>query len=179
MQPVLVVTDPGLRQRVGDYVEEQGVFRIHQRKDKRQSAIRLVPATPRGIGACNALAAGKQPGDLLCTNRKGGELYELRYWLEPSIAKSGVVDFTPKDIRHTFASRMVMDGNPIAAVAKWLGHSKVEMTYKRYAHLAPDANERAIATSMKHADEARLAAARLAEVGQVAGATLPSGTMHS
>jgi integrase len=45
-------------------------------------------------------------------------LYELRYWLVPAIADSGVTDFTPHDLRHTAASRLVMSGVPLAAVAK-------------------------------------------------------------
>jgi integrase len=52
-----------------------------------------------------------------------------------------VTDFTPQDLRHTAASRWVMEGVPLAAVAKYLGDS-VEMVM-RYSHLQPQVNARA------------------------------------
>ncbi len=48
------------------------------------------------------------------------------------------------DLRHTFASRLVSKGVPIFDVSKLLGHKSITMTM-RYAHLAPEAFETAIA----------------------------------
>lgn len=42
------------------------------------------------------------------------------------------------DLRHTFASHWVMSGGDIFRLARILGHSKVELTSKTYAHLAPE-----------------------------------------
>jgi integrase len=108
---------------------------IRQHKDIRRPKIRLVPATPMAVNAYKTLAAGKQKGLPLCTNRKGGRLYDYGYWLIPAIKESGVEDFTPKDLRHTAASRWVMSGVPIVAVVEYLGHSTIEMTVMRYSHL--------------------------------------------
>lgn len=47
-------------------------------------------------------------------------------------------------MRHTFASRLVMLGEPLLNVAKLLGHSSTLVT-ERYAHLAPSALEDTIA----------------------------------
>jgi len=140
-------TSEVLRGVVGDYDSETGMIAIHQTKDTRKPKIRLVPMTPMAVEAYNALASGKKLGDPLCTNRKGGQLYELRYWLVPSIKDSGVTDFTPHDLRHTAASRWVMSGIPLAAVAKYLGHSGAQMVM-RYAHLVPEVNARAINAAM-------------------------------
>lgn len=41
------------------------------------------------------------------------------------------------DLRHTFASHLVMKGVDIRTVAKLMGHKDIKMTM-RYAHLAPD-----------------------------------------
>lgn len=42
--------------------------------------------------------------------------------------------------RHTFASRLVRAGVPIAKVSAWLGHSDIR-TMMMYAHLAPGHDE--------------------------------------
>lgn len=47
------------------------------------------------------------------------------------------------DLRHTFASHLVMKGAPIKAVQELLGHATLEMTL-RYAHLTPDIRRDAI-----------------------------------
>jgi integrase len=83
----------------------------------------------------------------LCTNRNGEPLYEMRYWFLRALEASGVKDFTFHDVRHTAASRWVMSGVPLAAVAKYLGHSGAAMVM-RYAHLQPEVNAKAISAAM-------------------------------
>lgn len=55
----------------------------------------------------------------------------------PIIPEAGLVDFTWHDLRHTFASRLVMADVDIRTVAELMGHKKIQMTM-RYAHLAPE-----------------------------------------
>lgn len=43
------------------------------------------------------------------------------------------------DLRHSFASQLVMAGTPIRQVQEWLGHSSITTTL-RYSHLAPGGN---------------------------------------
>ena len=50
---------------------------------------------------------------------------------------SNIYEVGLRDLRHTFASGFMMDGNNLYDLSKLLGHTKVEMT-TRYAHLAPD-----------------------------------------
>ena len=47
------------------------------------------------------------------------------------------------ELRHTFASHLVMRGVPLKAVQELLGHASIEMTM-RYAHLSPDARREAV-----------------------------------
>ena len=55
------------------------------------------------------------------------------YW-EQYRKKAGLEDLHWQDLRHTFASRLVMGGVDLYTVSKLLGHHDVKMT-TRYAHL--------------------------------------------
>ena len=50
--------------------------------------------------------------------------------------RAGITDFTPHDMRHTFASWLVQQGVELYAVQQLLGHSTIKLT-ERYAHLSP------------------------------------------
>jgi site-specific recombinase XerD len=51
------------------------------------------------------------------------------------LTAAGIEDFHWHDLRHTFASRLVMKGVDLYTVSKLMGHYSTEVT-ERYAHLA-------------------------------------------
>ena len=60
------------------------------------------------------------------------------------MGRAGIEDFHIHDLRHTFASWSIMNGIPLFEVSKLLRHASIQMT-ERYAHLAPDHLQNAIA----------------------------------
>ncbi len=48
------------------------------------------------------------------------------------------------DLRHTFASLLIQDGQSLAYVKDQLGHSSIKLTVDVYGHLVPGANREAV-----------------------------------
>jgi integrase len=67
----------------------------------------------------------------------GGRYYDVKKSFATACRKAGIRDFHFHDLRHTFASQLVMNGVDITTVSKLLGHATLTMTL-RYAHLAQD-----------------------------------------
>ncbi|MDO8954607.1 MAG: site-specific integrase [Gammaproteobacteria bacterium] len=57
--------------------------------------------------------------------------------------KAKIADFRWHDMRHHFASKLVLAGVDLYTISSLLGHSDVETT-KRYAHIAPEHKARAV-----------------------------------
>jgi len=84
------------------------------------------------------LKAMEQRGSLVFSNRNGNRIDNCALYLAfyGALKKSKIEDFKFHDLRHSFASSLVMAGVELNDVRELLGHKKMEMTL-RYAHLSP------------------------------------------
>lgn len=74
---------------------------------------------------------------------EGGRMEDVKSaWLK-LLKDACIVGFRWHDMRHDFASRLVMAGVPLNTVRDLLGHTDIKMTL-RYAHLAPDIKAAAV-----------------------------------
>lgn len=60
------------------------------------------------------------------------------------LEKSGLRRIRFHDLRHTFASLLIQNGESLAYVKDQLGHSSIKMTVDVYGHLVPGANRAAV-----------------------------------
>jgi len=72
---------------------------------------------------------------LICGHRKGTRFIGLQKVWERIRERAGLLDVRIHDFRHSYASFAVMDGLPLTAVGRLLGHSQPSVT-DRYAHFA-------------------------------------------
>jgi len=104
---------------------------------------RHIPLNSEAVAAFKVLAQRSSSGAPVFVNLKGVKLEGYKHWFNRAVRESGLADFTWYCLRHTFASRLVMAGVDIRAVAELMGHKTIQMTM-RYAHLAPEHNLAAV-----------------------------------
>lgn len=81
--------------------------------------------------------------DYVFCDRNGKPFSDVKKSFNTALKKAGIADFHFHDLRHTFASWMVMRGASLKAVAEILGHSDIATT-QRYAHLSESYKQKAV-----------------------------------
>jgi len=118
-----------------DLVQKRLTFR--DTKNGEDRSIRLCVRAEKTL-----LALGpKKDGPVFTFNGKAIKCTKNGF--DAARRRSGIEDIRFHDLRHTFASRLVQGGVPLYEVMSLTGHKSLEMV-QRYAHLAPDFQERAI-----------------------------------
>jgi site-specific recombinase XerD len=89
-------------------------------------------------------SADPSPSSLVFPSPKTGERMDncRKAWRNLK-ERAEIKNFRWHDMRHDFASQLVMDGVDLNTVRELMGHSDMKMTL-RYAHLAPSVKSRAV-----------------------------------
>jgi len=132
----LVVLNTGMRKseilglRWSQVNLEQGIITLTDTKNRE---IRYIP-----MNQAVKTTLGEIPhrGDYVFSDGNGRRYTSLQHSFERAREKSGIEDFHFHDMRHTFASNLVMGGVDIMTVKELLGHKTLAMTL-RYSHLSP------------------------------------------
>lgn len=118
---------------------EQGIISLTEANTKN-SEPRYIPMNETVRATLKAIP---RRGDYVFTNGNGKRFTSLQHSFESAREKSGIEDFHFHNLRHTFASWLVMGGIDIMTVKELLGHQNLEMTL-RYAHLSPTHKTKAV-----------------------------------
>lgn len=98
---------------------------------------RHVPLTPLAVSILKTRRA-TATGNGLVFERNGEQLPPNRPAFRAFLKAAGITRrFRFHDLRHAFASRLIMAGGSIFGVKNLLGHASVQTTENFYAHLAP------------------------------------------
>jgi len=98
--------------------------------------------------ALEKLRAMSGDKEFVCPDANGGAKRDTRQWLHDALHEADVKNFHWHDLRHTFASRLVMAGADIRTVQELLGHASIVMTMK-YSHLSSEHRQRAVSKKEK------------------------------
>lgn len=105
---------------------------------------RHIPLNREARAVLRDWITARQPTGLLFPGRKGARLDNISTAWERLRQAAKLDNFRWHDLRHTFASKLVMAGVDLNAVRELLGHASLDMTL-RYAHLAPEHKAAAVA----------------------------------
>ena len=116
---------------------QRGTIRIASGK---MQTIRISGAI---AGLLELMQSCRQSPFVFVNPETGTRYQDVKKSFATACCKAGIMDFTFHDLRHTFASQLVMSGVDLTTVSRLMGHKSLAMTL-RYSHLAPDHLRRAV-----------------------------------
>jgi len=115
---------------------------IYIERSKNEES-RVIPMNKRLLELFKRMYEKRQ-GDYVFINPKTGDRYkDIKSAFKTALKKAGIKNFHFHDLRHTFASHLVMAGVDLTTVKELLGHKDIKMTL-RYSHLAPEHKQKAV-----------------------------------
>ena len=105
---------------------------------------RYIPLNDEALSTLQRWQSGTTATGWVFAAHDGGRLNSIKTSWKGVLSAAAIADFRWHDLRHHFASRLVMKGVDLNTVRELLGHSDLSMTL-RYAHLSPEHKADAVA----------------------------------
>ena len=105
---------------------------------------RYVPLNDEALSTLQRWQPSAEAMDWVFPAHDGGRMMSIKTSWKRVLKRAAIRDFRWHDLRHHFASRLVMKGVDLNTVRELLGHSDLSMTL-RYAHLSPEHKADAVA----------------------------------
>ena len=105
---------------------------------------RYVPLNDEALKTLQHWRSDTESAEWVFAGRDGKRMLAIKTSWTGVLQSAAITDFRWHDLRHHFASRLVMKGVDLNTVRDLLGHSDLSMTL-RYAHLSPEHKADAVA----------------------------------
>lgn len=116
-----------------------GLDSVTVRESKTEAGVRSVMVIPRlrKLLLTWSIAQGPNPEGWIFVNENGGPVSrrEALRALRAAEKRAGLPDYTLHELRHTFASILIAQGEPVTLVADQMGHADPAVTLRTYAKL--------------------------------------------
>jgi len=150
LQPMVLLTlNTGLRR--GEVLQLRWTdIDLLQRKlvvrgdNAKSGKTRYVPLNDEALETLQHWKIGTESAEWVFAGRDGEPMLAIKTSWKGVLQSAAITDFRWHDLRHHFASRLVMKGVDLNTVRELLGHSDLSMTL-RYAHLSPEHKADAVA----------------------------------
>lgn len=150
LQPMVLLTlNTGLRR--GEVLQLRWAdIDLLQRKlvvrgdNAKSGKTRYVPLNDEALETLQHWKIGTESAEWVFAGRDGEPMLAIKTSWKGVLQSAAIRDFRWHDLRHHFASRLVMKGVDLNTVRELLGHSDLSMTL-RYAHLSPEHKADAVA----------------------------------
>ncbi len=135
---VITALNTGLRKgnilnlKWGDINFEQEIIFV---KESKSGESLEIPMNGLLVKTLKSIKRNPKSPYVFC-NKEGKPYGAVRTSFSRALRKAGISNFRFHDLRHTFASHLIMAGVDLVTVKELLGHKSIEMTL-RYAHLSP------------------------------------------
>ena len=112
-------------------------------ENTKSQKVRYIPLNTKAQEALNIALEYKNSHYVYTNPRTKNRYSKHRVWFNDVLKAANIQNFRFHDLRHTFASKLVMRGVDLNTVRELMGHSDIKMTLV-YAHLAPEHKQKAV-----------------------------------
>jgi integrase len=118
---------------------DEGYIRVEETKNDEP---RIIPINKMLNDILNSVQYTSSEQNVFL-NIKGEPVKEFKTAFNGALRRSGVKKFTFHDLRHTFATNLVMNKVDLVTIKELMGHSTIQMTM-RYSHPTPEHKKLAV-----------------------------------